>query len=111
METHTVVAVKNVIVLTEYAGPSSRLLAGYASVYRHSTTRGPVRGLVDHVVGTSLGGISIVEQWESAVAYRAHSKSASVRRMLAASGLPAPVVRVLDVFGPSLQLADLVRAC
>lgn len=100
----------NVIVLTEYAGPSSKLLAGYAGVYRHATTRGRVPGLVDHVVGTNADGMTIVEEWESAAAHRAYAESPAVRGAAAASGLPEPTVQVLDVFGPSRQLAGLARA-
>jgi hypothetical protein len=93
--------------MTEYAGPSSRLLAGYAAVYRHTTTRGRVPGLVDHVVGTNRDGITIIEQWESAAAYRSYAESPHARAAAAESGLPVPTVQVLDVFGPSRQLARL----
>lgn len=100
----------NVIVLTDYTGPPSKLLAGYAAVYRHATTRGAVRGLLDHVVGTHADGLAIVEQWDSADAYRSHTEAPGVRRVLASSGLPAASVRLLEVFGPSRQLTELARA-
>jgi hypothetical protein len=100
----------SVIVMTEYAGAPSRLLAGYATLYRHATTRGPVRGLAHHVVGTSEGGIVVVDIWDDEASYRRYAEAPDVRRAAADSGLPAPEVRVLPVFGPSMQLAELARA-
>jgi hypothetical protein len=101
---------KSVIVLTEYAGPPSRLLAGYAALYRHATTRGPVRGLAQHVVGTSENGLCVVDVWDDEQAYRRYADAPDVRDAVALSGLPAPEIRVLPVFGPSTQLAELARA-
>ena len=63
------------------------------------------------ISGTSADGITVVEQWDSQDAYRAHSERPGVRRVLTASGLPEASTVVLDVFSPSRQLAPLARAC
>ncbi len=101
---------KSVIVLTEYAGPPSRLLAGYAAMYRHAATRGAVAGLAHHVVGTTDSGIVAVDIWDNEASYRRYADAPDVRRAVAASGLPDANVRVLPVFGPSTLLAELARA-